>query len=60
MMPRRFAIATFSPRLDTNGNRVRGIRFTEDLAARWDLHLFHRDQTLGATDFVRSHALAGV
>jgi glutaminase len=43
VVPGRFAIATFSPRVDANGNSVRGILTVEDLAARWDLHLFHRE-----------------
>lgn len=40
--PGRFAIGTFSPRLDPNGNSVRGILAITELARRWDLHLFHR------------------
>ena len=43
VVPGRFAIATFSPRVDGKGNSVRGILTVEDLAARWDLHLFHRE-----------------
>jgi glutaminase len=43
VVPGRFAIAIFSPRVDGNGNSVRGVMAVEDLAARWDLHLFHRD-----------------
>jgi glutaminase len=43
VVPGRFAIATFSPRVDANGNSTRGILAIEDLAARWNLHLFHRE-----------------
>ncbi|RKY17901.1 MAG: glutaminase A [Planctomycetota bacterium] len=39
VVPGRFAIATFSPPLDRNGNSVRGIRAITELSRRWGLHL---------------------
>jgi glutaminase len=37
---RQLGIATYSPRLDTHGNSVRGIGVCEDLASRLGLHAF--------------------
>ncbi len=40
VLPGQFGLAVFSPRLDTNGNSVRGIAFCEALSERFELHLF--------------------
>lgn len=47
VMPGQFGIGTFSPRLDEQGNSVRGIRVCEEFAERFQLHLF------------RTHVIAG-
>jgi len=39
VVPGRFAVATFAPRLDERGNSIRGQRVIEDLSAAWGLHL---------------------
>lgn len=40
VIPGVAGIATFSPRIDTNGNSVRGLRVFEALSQRYGLHLF--------------------
>ena len=42
VLPGQLGIGIFSPRLDSHGNSVRGIRVCEALSQRWDLHLFNR------------------
>lgn len=37
-------IATFSPRLDSHGNSIRGVRVFEELSDRFALHLFDPDR----------------
>ena len=39
ILPGRLAIATFSPRLDEQGNSVRGVAVCRDLSSRLNLHL---------------------
>jgi glutaminase len=41
VVPGRFAIAVFSPRLDTNGNSVRAVKLIHALSKRFNLHLLH-------------------
>ena len=38
VVPGRFAIAVFSPRLDKNGNSVRAVQVIQALSKRWRLH----------------------
>lgn len=40
VLPGRMGIAAFSPRLDAQGNSVRGIRVCQELSRRFQLHLF--------------------
>ncbi|HRX86696.1 MAG TPA: glutaminase A [Phycisphaerae bacterium] len=40
VVPGRMGIAIFSPRLDSQGNSVRGVRVCTDLARQLNLHLF--------------------
>lgn len=40
VVPNLAGIAVFSPRLDENGNSVRGVKVFEDLAQEFGLHLF--------------------
>lgn len=42
VLPGQLGIGVFSPRLDSHGNSVRGIRVCEALSQRLDLHLFNR------------------
>jgi len=41
VLPGQLGIGVFSPRLDSHGNSVRGIRVCEELSRRLDLHLFN-------------------
>lgn len=41
VVPNRFAIATFSPPLNTEGNSHRGVLALEDLSRRWQLHPYN-------------------
>jgi glutaminase len=45
VLPGQLGIGVFSPRLDSHGNSVRGIRVCEALSQRLDLHLFNRRDT---------------
>ncbi len=40
VLPGQFGIGVFSPRLDSNGNSVRGIAVCEELSHRFGLHIF--------------------
>ena len=40
VIPGQAGIGTFSPKLDLKGNSVRGIKVFEELATRFDLHVF--------------------
>lgn len=42
VVPGRFGIGVYSPRLDAKGNSVRGIAVCEQLARDFDLHIFTR------------------
>jgi len=44
MLPGVGGIAVFSPRLDSHGNSVRGLRVFEELSARFELHVFDPDR----------------
>ena len=39
VVPGRFAIAVYSPPLDSSGNSIRGVKVMEELSKRWNLHL---------------------
>jgi glutaminase len=41
-LPSQIGLGTFSPRLDSHGNSVRGLRVCEALSARFDLHMLNR------------------
>jgi glutaminase len=45
VLPGRMGIATFSPRLDAQGNSVRGIKACQELSSRFGLHLFNSQRT---------------
>lgn len=45
VLPGQIGIGVFSPRLDSHGNSVRGIKVCEALSQRLDLHLFNRRGT---------------
>lgn len=42
VLPGQLGIGVFSPRLDSHGNSVRGIKVCEALSQRLDLHMFNR------------------
>lgn len=42
VLPGQIGIGVFSPKLDTHGNSVRGIRVCRELSRHLDLHLFNR------------------
>jgi glutaminase len=44
MLPGAGGLATFSPRLDSIGNSVRGLRVFENLSADFEMHLFDPDR----------------
>jgi len=41
-LPARRGLGTYSPRLDSHGNSVRGIKVCEALSAHYDLHMLNR------------------
>jgi glutaminase len=41
-LPARLGLGSYSPRLDTHGNSVRGIRVCEALSSHYDLHMLNR------------------
>ena len=41
-LPARWGLGTYSPRLDSHGNSVRGIKVCEALSAHYDLHMLNR------------------
>lgn len=44
VVPNRWGIGIFSPRLDERGNSVRGIEVCKALSKRWRLHLFEPNE----------------
>ena len=45
VLPGQLGIGVFSPKLDSHGNSVRGIKVCEAISQRLDLHLFNRRGT---------------
>src|ERR1700761_5426903 len=41
-LPARLGLGSYSPRLDSHGNSVRGIRVCEALSSHYDLHMLNR------------------
>ncbi|MBI5319118.1 glutaminase A [Bradyrhizobium sp.] len=41
-LPARLGLGSYSPRLDSHGNSVRGIRVCESLSSHYDLHMLNR------------------
>ena len=52
VVPGVAGIATFSPRIDANGNSVRGLRVFEALSQTYGLHLF--DLSMGRCVFANA------
>jgi glutaminase len=43
-LPARLGLGSYSPRLDSHGNSVRGIKVCEALSAHYDLHMLNRSE----------------
>ena len=44
VVPGSMGLATWSPRLDSHGNSIRGVELFRRLSDRWDLHVLrHHD-----------------
>jgi glutaminase len=41
-LPARWGLGTYSPRLDSHGNSVRGIKVCEAMSSHYDLHMLNR------------------
>src|SRR3569833_2779843 len=48
-LPARLGLGSYSPRLDSHGNSVRGIRVCEALSAHYDLHMLNRSDDARST-----------
>jgi glutaminase len=48
VLPGQLGIGVFSPRLDSRGNSVRGLRVCDDLSRFFDLHLFNNPHASGS------------
>src|SRR5258707_6838274 len=53
MLPGRMGIGVFSPKLDSHGNSVRGVKICQELSRRFRLHLFSASRPSGLA--VRRH-----
>jgi glutaminase len=49
VVPGRFGLAVYSPRLGTHSKSVRGVRTCEDISRMLELHLFATERTRGAS-----------
>lgn len=47
-LPSQIGLGTFSPRLDSHGNSVRGLKVCEALSERFNLHMFNRSADVRA------------
>jgi glutaminase len=57
VVPKVMGIGVFSPRLDSRGNSVRGVKVCEDLSSHFGLHSFdlHEDNSKFLQSLTRSH-----
>lgn len=60
VLPGQFALAVFSPLLDTKGNSVRGIAVCEELSRHFGLHMLHTARMSSATVIRARYSLAEV
>ena len=58
-LPSQLGLGTFSPRLDSHGNSVRGLKVCETLSARFDLHMLNRSADV-RTCIIADYDIAGV
>lgn len=58
VVPKLFGIAVFSPRLDTRGNSIRGVKVCEEMSKHFGLHSFdlHDDYSKFLNSLTRSKA----
>jgi glutaminase len=58
-MPGQFGLGTFSPRLDSHGNSVRGIKVCELFSSHFDLHMLNRSTDL-RTSVIADYDIKGI
>jgi glutaminase len=58
-LPSQIGLGTFSPRLDSHGNSVRGLKVCEALSARFDLHMLNRSADV-RTCIIADYDISGI
>src|SRR6266700_6485737 len=58
-MPGQFGLGTFSPRLDSHGNSVRGVKVCELFSSHFDLHMLNRSTDL-RTSVIADYDIKGI
>ena len=58
-LPGQFGLGTFSPRLDSHGNSVRGIKVCELFSSKFELHILNRSTDL-RTSVIADYDIKGI